>query len=137
MTELSRRLPDLPWGLDPADCWLAALRAFALLGGAAWSMVHPLDHPFDHEAHRQVVAGLHHEILHPLTGVLGALQVLKQDGIAQPDKALALTEAETEIRKIEQLIRRLPTLRRAAGTPYVGETTMLDLERSCAEEEWT
>ena len=85
----------------------------------------------------QVVVGLHHEILNPLTGVLGALQVLKQDGIAQPEKAEALTEAEAEIRKIEQLIRRLPTLRRAAGAPYVGDTTMLDLERSCAEEERT
>jgi PAS domain S-box-containing protein len=85
----------------------------------------------------QVVVGLHHEILNPLTGVLGALQVLKQDGITQPEQALALTEAETEIRKIEQLIRRLPTLRRAAGTPYVGDTTMIDLERSCAEEERT
>ncbi len=85
----------------------------------------------------QVVVGLHHEILNPLTGVLGALQVLKQDGIAQPEKALALAEAEAEIRKIERVIRRLPTLRRAAGTPYVGGTTMLDLERSCAEEERT
>jgi PAS domain-containing protein len=85
----------------------------------------------------QVVVGLHHEILNPLTGVLGALQVLKQDGSARPETALALDEAEAEIRKIEQLIRRLPTLRRAAGTPYVGDTTMLDLERSCAEEERT
>ncbi|KRT72742.1 MAG: response regulator receiver modulated diguanylate cyclase [Candidatus Rokubacteria bacterium CSP1-6] len=85
----------------------------------------------------QVVVGLHHEILNPLTGVLGALQVLKQDGIAQPEKAEALAEAEAAIRKIEQLIRRLPTLRRAASTAYVGVTTMLDLERSCAEEEHT
>jgi signal transduction histidine kinase len=85
----------------------------------------------------QVVVGLHHEILNPLTGVLGALQVLKQDGIAKPERAEALAEAEANIRRIEQLIRRLPTLRRAAGTPYVGDTTMLDLERSCAEEERT
>jgi signal transduction histidine kinase len=55
MTELPRRLPDLSWRLDPADRWLAALRVVALLGGAAWSMVHPLEHPFDHEAHRQVL----------------------------------------------------------------------------------
>jgi PAS domain-containing protein len=85
----------------------------------------------------QIVVGLHHEILNPLTGVLGALQLLKQDGMAQPEKAEAFAEAEAEIRKIEQLIRRLPTLRRAAGVPYVGDTTMLDLERSCAEEERT
>jgi PAS domain S-box-containing protein len=82
----------------------------------------------------QVVVGLHHEILNPLTGILGALQVLKQDGIAQPERALASAEAEAEIRKIEQVIRRLPTLRRTAGTAYVGGMTMLDLERSCAEE---
>jgi PAS domain S-box-containing protein len=85
----------------------------------------------------QVVVRLHHEILNPLTGILGALQVLKHGEIAQPEKALALAEAEAEIRKIEQFIRRLPTLRRAAATTYVGDTTMLDLERSCAEEERT
>ncbi len=55
MTEPSRRLPLLWSGLDPADRWLAALRGVALLGGAVWGMVHPLDHPFDHEEHRQVV----------------------------------------------------------------------------------
>lgn len=85
----------------------------------------------------QVVVGLHHEILNPLTGILGAMQVLKQEGVSQPEKAEALTEAEAEIHKIEQLIRRLPTLRRAAATPYVGDATMLDLERSCAEGERT
>ncbi len=55
MTEWSRRLADLWSGLDPKDRWLAALRGVALLGGAVWGMVHALDHPFDHEAHRQVV----------------------------------------------------------------------------------
>ncbi len=55
MTETSRRFPEFWFGLDPADRWLAALRGVALLGGAVWGMVHPLDHPFDHEEHRQVV----------------------------------------------------------------------------------
>ncbi len=85
----------------------------------------------------EVVVGLHHEILNPLTGILGAVQVLKQEGIAQPEKAEALAEAEAEIRKIERLIRRLARLRRTTGTPYVGDATMLDLERSCAEGERT
>jgi signal transduction histidine kinase len=82
----------------------------------------------------EVVVGLHHGVLNPLTGILGALQVLKQEEIT-PEKAEALAQAEAEIRQIEQLIRRLPTLRRAAGTVYVGDTTMLDLQRSNAEEE--
>ena len=71
---------------------------------------------------------LHHAVLNPLAGVLGALQVLKQESLAPATRAEALAQAETEIRQIEQLIRRLATLRRAAGTPYVGDTTMLDLE---------
>lgn len=83
----------------------------------------------------EVVVGLHHAILNPLSGILGALQVLKEEGIAQPEKSQALAEAEAEIRKIEQLIRRLPALRRAAGIPYVGDTSMLDLERSSGAEE--
>lgn len=82
----------------------------------------------------QVVAGLHHEILNPLTGILGALQVIKQEGIVQPKKSEAIAEAESEIRKIERLIRQLGALRRTTGSPYVGDTTMLDLELSCGEE---
>lgn len=83
----------------------------------------------------ETVVGLHHGILNPLTGILGVLQVLKQEGVAQRERAEALAQAEIEIRKIEELIRRLPALRRAAGTPYVGETTMLDLARSSEEQE--
>ena len=49
-----RRSSEFWSGLDPADRWLAALRGAALFGGAVWGTVHPLDHPFDHEAHRQV-----------------------------------------------------------------------------------
>jgi signal transduction histidine kinase len=82
----------------------------------------------------QVVVGLHHAILNPLTGVRGALQVLKQAGMSLPDRAEALAQAEAGIFTIEQLVRRLPTLRRVVGTPYVGDTTMVDLERSCEEE---
>lgn len=82
----------------------------------------------------EVVVGLHHAILNPLTGVLGALQVLKDPEIATPERTRAVADAEAEIRKIERLIRRLPDLRRAGGTPYVGKTTMLDLER-CDEDE--
>jgi signal transduction histidine kinase len=55
VNELARRFPDLWWGLDPADRWLAGLRGVALLGGAVWGMAHSLDHPFDHEAHHKVI----------------------------------------------------------------------------------
>ncbi|MBI3456735.1 MAG: PAS domain-containing protein [Candidatus Rokubacteria bacterium] len=81
----------------------------------------------------QLVVGLHHAILNPLAGILGALRVLEEDGIAPAAKAEALAQAEAAIHQIEQLIRRLPALRRAAATPYVGETTMLDLEPPRAE----
>jgi signal transduction histidine kinase len=49
------RLLHLWLGLDPTDRWLAALRGVALLGGAIWWAVRPLDHPVDHEAHRRVI----------------------------------------------------------------------------------
>ncbi len=75
----------------------------------------------------QVVVSLHHAILNPLTGILGALMVLKSDANAA-DRTRALGEAEGEIRKIERLIRQLPELREARGVPYVGKTTMLDLD---------
>ena len=83
----------------------------------------------------ELVVGLHHTILNPLTGILGAFEVLKQESIGEPQRIEALAQAEAEVRKIERLIRRLPALRQTADTLYVGKTRMLDLERSCAEEE--
>ena len=83
----------------------------------------------------EIVVGLHHTILNPLAGILGAFQVLKQERIGRPQRIEALAQAEAEIRKIERLIRRLPALRQTADTLYVGETRMLDLERSCAEDD--
>jgi len=83
----------------------------------------------------EVVVGLHHSILNPLAGILGALQVLKQEGLDSPKREEAFGQAEAEIHKVEQVVRGLSALRRVAGTPYVGKATMLDLERSCREEE--
>lgn len=83
----------------------------------------------------QVVVGLSHAVLNPLTGILGALQVLKQEKIAGAERLEALTQAEAEIHKIEEVVRQLSALRRVIGTQYVGKTTMLDLERSSAGEE--
>jgi hypothetical protein len=40
----------------------------------------------------------------------------------------AVAEAEAEARKVERLVRRLADLRRADQAPYVGSTTMLNLE---------
>jgi len=82
----------------------------------------------------QLVVGLHHSILNPLTGILGALQVLKADTAGKPEQGAAIAEAEGEIRKIERLVKRLPDLRRTDGTPYVGRLTMLDLERPWADK---
>ncbi|MDO8478685.1 MAG: PAS domain-containing protein [Candidatus Rokubacteria bacterium] len=82
----------------------------------------------------QLVVGLHHAILNPLTGILGILQVLKAETAGKPEQATAIAEAEGEIRKIERLVRRLPDLQRTNGTPYVGRLTMLDLERLWADQ---
>jgi signal transduction histidine kinase len=79
----------------------------------------------------QLVVGLHHTILNPLTGILGALQVLKQGDLEPSQGRAALDAAEEEVRKIELLVKRLPHLHRTDELPYVGRTTMLDLERSC------
>jgi PAS domain-containing protein len=83
----------------------------------------------------QVVVGLHHSILNPLAGILGALQVLKQEELPPSKRAEAFSQAEAEIHKIEQVVRGLSAIRRVAGTPYIGTATMLDLERSCQEDE--
>lgn len=82
----------------------------------------------------QVVVGLHHTILNPLTGILGALQVLKQGSLDPPQEAQAIAEAEQQIGKIEQVVKRLRNLERADGMPYLGGTSMLDLEPSSEEE---
>jgi signal transduction histidine kinase len=82
----------------------------------------------------QLAVGLHHAILNPLAGLLGALRLLEQGGLTASATAQTFEDAEAEIRKIEGLVRRLPGLRRTTSTPYVGGTTMLDLDPSAIEE---
>ncbi|MBI3456734.1 MAG: hypothetical protein HY002_13235 [Candidatus Rokubacteria bacterium] len=67
MTDVGTRWSLTGSGLDPLDRWLAALRAVALLGGAAWLVGHVRDHPMDPEAHHQVVV---------LFGAFGGYSVL-------------------------------------------------------------
>jgi PAS domain-containing protein len=81
----------------------------------------------------ELVVGLHHAILNPLAGILGALRLLRQGTVGPEDHERALAEAEDEARKIEQLVRRLHHLRRVDPSPYIGDTTMLDLERLVRE----
>ncbi len=76
---------------------------------------------------REVVVSLHHEVLNPLTGVLGALEILKEKGTVAPHRADALACAEQAARRIETLIKGLPNLNHAARVTYVGNTTMIDL----------
>lgn len=75
------------------------------------------------------MVGLHHAILNPLAGILGALELLEDAGLDPTARAEAFAQAKGQVRKVERLVRRLPDLRRAAETPYVGDTTMLDLEQ--------
>jgi signal transduction histidine kinase len=74
----------------------------------------------------QVVVGLHHTILNPLTGILGALQVLKQ-GVLDP--------SEQQVGEIERAVKRLRNLQQADGAPYLGGTTMLDLQPGRGEDD--
>lgn len=80
-----------------------------------------------------VTAGLHHAILNPLAGIAGALDVLERGGHDDDVRAAVFAELRVALRKIEQSVRRLTTLREPGGTPYVGATTMIDLERPDAE----
>jgi PAS domain-containing protein len=82
----------------------------------------------------EMVVGLHHAILNPLTGVLGALQVLRGQPLDAGERARVLAEAQAEIVKVSRLIQNLAALRRADGTPYVRETRMLDLADSAPSD---
>jgi len=115
LTEMERALKEMNAALLSAQAQLVEKERLAAVG--------------------EVTVGLHHAILNPLTGVLGALRVLKEGPVDAEERAGALEAAEAEIRKVERLIRKLPDLRRAGGTPYVGGTTMLDLERSLEDGE--
>jgi hypothetical protein len=83
----------------------------------------------------QVVVGLHHTILNPLTGILGALQVLKQGSLDPPQQAQAIAEAEQQAGEIERAVKRLRNLQQADGAPYLGATTMLDLQPGGGEDD--
>jgi hypothetical protein len=83
----------------------------------------------------QVVVGLHHTILNPLTGILGALQVLKQGSLDPSQQAQAIAEAEQQVGEIERAVKRLRNLQQAEGAPYLGATTMLDLQPGGGEDD--
>jgi hypothetical protein len=83
----------------------------------------------------QVVVGLHHTILNPLTGILGALQVLKQGFLDASQQAQAIAEAEQQVGEIERAVKRLRNLQQADGAPYLGGTTMLDLQPGREEDD--
>jgi C4-dicarboxylate-specific signal transduction histidine kinase len=85
---------------------------------------------------RDMVVSLHHEILNPLTGVLGAIELLRDNGAAQTDKTRILDCAEQAAHRIGRLIKGLPDLESLERTAYVGGTTMIDLGklRAGAEE---
>lgn len=83
----------------------------------------------------QIVVGLHHAILNPLSGILGVLQLLRGDRLEPEARIEALALAEVEIHKIEDVVKGLRLLERTTAAPYVGDTTMLDLERQRAEQE--
>lgn len=105
------------------------------LKGANQALVDAQTRLIEHErlaAVGQVVVGLHHGILNPLTGILGALHVLREASGDPVRRAEAITAAEEEARKIEGLVRQLAELRQTAERPYVGGITMLDIESSAA-----
>jgi signal transduction histidine kinase len=82
---------------------------------------------------RDMVVSLHHEILNPLTGVLSAIELLRDKEGVQPDRLRALDCAEQAARKIERLVKGLPDMERIETTAYVGRTTMIDLGKIRAE----
>ncbi|MBI4246395.1 MAG: response regulator [Candidatus Rokubacteria bacterium] len=75
----------------------------------------------------EVNVTLNHSILNPLSGILGALHVLKGDDLDPAAKAEAIDQARQEAARIETTVKRFGSLTAAPATRYVGETTMLDL----------
>lgn len=81
------------------------------------------------EVPRALVVALHHSILNPLSGILGALHVLKDDSLPAGTKSDLLAQAEAEIRRIEEVVRDLRSARVSRLVPYVGAEMMFDLGR--------
>jgi len=81
------------------------------------------------EVPRALVVALHHSILNPLSGILGALHVLKDDCLPAETKGDLLAQAEAEVRRIEDVVRDLHFPAASRLVPYVGGEMMLDLGR--------
>ncbi|MBI3107852.1 MAG: hypothetical protein HYY95_20170 [Candidatus Rokubacteria bacterium] len=75
------------------------------------------------------MVALHHSILNPLSGILGALHVLRDDSLPAGTKSDLLAQAEAEIRRIEGVVRDLRSAGASRLVPYVGAEMMLDLGR--------
>ncbi len=81
------------------------------------------------EVPRALVVALHHSILNPLSGILGALHVLKDDCLPAETRGDLLAQAEAAVRRIEDVVRDLHFPAASRLVPYVGGEMMLDLGR--------
>lgn len=75
----------------------------------------------------EMSVGLHHAILNPLAGVAGALAVVRSGELDPAERDHVFADIDHALHTIEDVVRRLETLRHAEATTYVGATKMLDL----------
>lgn len=99
------------------NAWFGAYRRAAILRRNQPEVPHAL------------VVGLAHSILNPLSGILGVLQVLKDDCLPAETKGDLLAQAEVEVRRIEDVVRDLRLAEVSRLVPYVGGEMMFDLGR--------
>ena len=78
---------------------------------------------------RALVVALHHSILNLLSGIHGALHMLKDDCPPAETKGDLLAQAEAEVQRIEDVVRDLRFAAASQLVPYVGGEMMLDLGR--------
>ena len=82
------------------------------------------------EGIHKVTATLAHEINNPLTGIVGMVQLLKEEAPAGSDTREMLQETLVAAKRIKDVILKMEALNRPKFKDYIGKTKIIDLDKS-------
>jgi len=82
---------------------------------------------------RKTAATYAHEINNPLTGILGSVQLILEDGGFDEETTMLLNEVVKASRRIKDVINRMSELDSHSSRPYLDKTEIIDLRDTSAD----
>lgn len=83
----------------------------------------------------ETVGALNHEVNNPLATIVGTAQLLLRNDRLDPDTRTKVERVLEGAKRIQSVTGKMATLIQANSRPYPGQTRILDLRRSLAEDD--